>query len=776
MDKLLFGKYLAENSTAERQNKSLVPSNKKETENKPENKIKLNFRKSHPRRDWAVKKVGVPTGAMLTGTGIAYGSIVAANMIAGSGILIPVTSNAFINFASTLSIGAVGGLALTPAIILTKNAITKAWYNRYGNIKKILKSYDKDYQKEYKKANETDRERMRELGDAPRYEHLSKVLSEKLGKLEAKIEKSHERILELRSGKKITAPFRALARTVINVVNRNRIHHIQKCAVELADMYSNVSKDTNLINRRACQRAIYSSLDNISTFIDRDLERTRDYINKYATKKVMVENADIYSETLRTIQRVERPKKLREILQQKKNIASALVRGELHIIDGIKEHDDNIKEDVPEVPTLAPDTTPDPRADDQRKPEVPTENPNPEQTDVVKPAPDTSANVPNHCKFYFEDDSTNLIISNNGDNQSGIEFLLNKEGSYKIVLHSGDIKDYCDDEKLTEAVKKLLDSNGSEVLPEVANLAFIISRGNESVLKFVDEKLTETTNDARLQILTDGKPEFRFKKRNSELFMYVDDIKVETVEEFDDIRNRPIIPDPIDPYTILPKNGDQVTFDTSEDQVSSAESTTTTATEAVATESVSDVQQETETTTTESNGQHGRDIANETVAEFMQNELTERSNSEALQTSSVAQAGADATKTVIEDHVSSAEAPVAETTSDASKVVPLKPAGFNKVVLEQKPAESTEPPAQVATVSKVEPAKEVGSTTNVTNNSANLVVKTLTRRELKKGIKYSAKYSDGRKIDYFIPTIRRSNEEIENDTYSVLVELGLIEP
>ncbi|MBR2970166.1 MAG: hypothetical protein IKC49_03835 [Clostridia bacterium] len=332
--------------------------------------ITITRRKRHPRRDWGAKKVGVPAAGVAVGSAITYGAIMAANIIAGQGLLIPVTANTAMNIISTASVGLMGGILLTPAIIAAKNAITKKHYSmHYGNVKKILKKYDKDLNKALKKAKtqEAKDKILDSHTPAMRYQHLTTELNKKLAKLEAKISKSNERVLSLRNGGIITAPFRALARTVINVVNRNRIHHVQKCANDLMKEFNSVSNDRSMpiLTKNLSRNIIYSSLENISHFVNDEISKSKSYALNNKKDKNLIENIDIYANMGIELQGIERPRRLKKRIEQIDTVAKDLFYGKTTIL-GTKPS--NLSDEQQYLPTI------DLKVEDQHNPSTELES------------------------------------------------------------------------------------------------------------------------------------------------------------------------------------------------------------------------------------------------------------------------------------------------------------------------------------------------------------------------------------------------------------------
>ncbi len=357
--------------------------------NNSDEQIAITRRKRHPIRDIGAKKVGVPAVAVAIGSAITYGAIMAANMVAGTGLLIPVTANTAMNILSTASVGLMGGLLLTPAIIATKNAITKKYYSaKYGNVSKILKKLNKQHAKALKKAK-TQEEKNKLIAEHAtiRYEKLAAAIDTKLEKLESKISQSNDRVLALRTGSKWTAPFRAFARTAINIVNRNRIHHIQKCAndlmVECLGGKPNSQQNVKLISKMIEARnanPIYASLIKINDFVTSEIEKSKTYALNNKKDKNLIENIDIYANMAIELQDIKRPKKMSK-RDHVDNVAKELFFGKNTVLGDQSSslEDQNLPEPLTTVidvkkksePKLEGEVTPDNKKDstvDQKDP------------------------------------------------------------------------------------------------------------------------------------------------------------------------------------------------------------------------------------------------------------------------------------------------------------------------------------------------------------------------------------------------------------------------
>lgn len=214
-------------------------------------KQEFKLRKQHPKRDALIKKVAIPATVVGGMVGLTMGMMSASNLIAGSRFLgiLPVTSNAIVDFTAASIVGFSAGLVGTVGIITAKNMLTRLYYKaRYGSAKKSIQ----------------------ELENGIEYENLA------IAKLIERIEASNQRVLELKSGSKLTAPFRFIRRHAINAVNRNRIHHLEaytKDLVKIFDQHATAEIDDKA--KLAQLEPIHILLYKISEFIQNDIEAAK---------------------------------------------------------------------------------------------------------------------------------------------------------------------------------------------------------------------------------------------------------------------------------------------------------------------------------------------------------------------------------------------------------------------------------------------------------------------------------------------------------------------
>lgn len=243
------------------------------------------LRKQHPKRDRFIKKLVIPVAATAGAVGIASGAIAASNLIAGSKwAFITITSNPAVNFLGAALPGAAIGAFAAYTTIKLKDAFTKRHYNKkYGNVEKIL--------------NEPD--------------------SAKLDELLQKIENTKDEILDLRTGRKnIFSRFgRAIKRTGKNIVNRNRIHHIESITEKLVEKFNAISENDELSIEVKLRNTtpIYEVLSKINSFYAKDIKKSKIFAmlnckdtTKNHTHKETLENLDIYSKLSMYLKRIEK--------------------------------------------------------------------------------------------------------------------------------------------------------------------------------------------------------------------------------------------------------------------------------------------------------------------------------------------------------------------------------------------------------------------------------------------------------------------------------------
>ena len=237
-------------------------------------KDEFKLRKQHPTRDKFLKKFVAPTAITAGTVGIASGLIAASKMIAGSKwLFVTITSNPAVNFWAAALPGAAIGTVAAIATIKLKDVFTKLHYkNKYGSVEKML--------------NEPE--------------------STKLDELLAKMENTKDDILDLRTGSdnKFKKFGRAIVRTAKNIVNRNRIHHIESITEKLVEKFNIISSNPELsIDKKLEALApIQELLTKINNFYAKDIKKSKVFAmlncketDNGHTHKETLENLDIYA-------------------------------------------------------------------------------------------------------------------------------------------------------------------------------------------------------------------------------------------------------------------------------------------------------------------------------------------------------------------------------------------------------------------------------------------------------------------------------------------------
>ncbi len=244
------------------------------------------MRKSHPKRDAFLKKVFVPTAVTSGGIGALVTSIAASGLPGGAKVLgmIPVSATPGLTLMSSAVVGFAAGVVLTPAIILAKNALVKAYYNAtYHSAGKNLNDY-------------TNGTRIEDL-------HLVNLVE--------KVEATSHKIFEMKQAGPVGRFFNFIPRHILNTINRNRIHHIEKCTKELYAMYQqNVSgiataeavENTELATTLTKTNSkIFGILKRIDSFVSSNVEESKvsGLLSCKAsgahTHSTMIENIDIFA-------------------------------------------------------------------------------------------------------------------------------------------------------------------------------------------------------------------------------------------------------------------------------------------------------------------------------------------------------------------------------------------------------------------------------------------------------------------------------------------------
>ena len=295
----------------------------------------FNLRKSHPIRDYFIKKIAIPTAITSTLTGLAAGAIAVSGSISGStafGIL-PVFSHKVLTFATTGAVGMVAGLILTPAIIITKNVLTKQYYKA-----------------KYKSAEQN----LADLNADVRLENLN------ISKLMNKIEETSRQIFELNAKGGFIA---GVKKHLLNTINRNRIHHLEHTIIDFYSMW----KQTNQHLETATQSDDASAVDNFKkqkNNIAKILRHADDFITSNIKEAKLnallscketgththstIENTDIYSNLVNALNCVKQGSTAKETksivnnLDKKRETAAKLLAGQRLVSRLINEKTTNV--------------------------------------------------------------------------------------------------------------------------------------------------------------------------------------------------------------------------------------------------------------------------------------------------------------------------------------------------------------------------------------------------------------------------------------------------
>lgn len=312
-----FEKFLTENgfqtTHAEELYKFFLNGDQRLTIDKNDFKI----RKQHPTRDKILKKFGIP--ALIAGgaVGGATGAISSLTFSAGSKwLFLTLTTNTFINFAQTAVVGAIIGAVAAVTVVKVKDAITKHYYKaKYGDVDKIINN--------------------------PK--------SAKLDELLEKVEQAKEEILDSRTGRHniFSKIGRAVKRTSKNILNRNRIHHIESLTEQLVEKFIEIDSNQELSVSQKLELLdpIYTQLSKINDFYARDIENSKIFAllnckdkTKNHTHKETIENLDIYAKLSMFLEEVDKKdmskrekrkvhKSIRKDTHKQKEVANELLNG-----------------------------------------------------------------------------------------------------------------------------------------------------------------------------------------------------------------------------------------------------------------------------------------------------------------------------------------------------------------------------------------------------------------------------------------------------------------
>ena len=301
------------------------------------NKKSFKIRKTHPKRDAFIKKVLIPTAIFAAAIGAGVGAILGSGLIGGSTVLgiIPVSGTPGLTMLATSMVGALTGLIATPIAFKVKKAITKAHYKLwYKSAKRNLEEY----------KTGVDIESL----------HISSLME--------KIENTKTNILKTKNGAWYTAPFRFMKRHYLNIINRNRIHHLEAYTKDLVYMFRTL-ENNKFEGQEEEIKPIYELLKQVDEFVAKDVFESKVYAmltckeSEKHTHKSMIENVDIFASLKMYVDAmsnaqvkeskttVAQAKKNSKIVANKKAKANEIINGERIIAKLVSNYESNLTTD-----------------------------------------------------------------------------------------------------------------------------------------------------------------------------------------------------------------------------------------------------------------------------------------------------------------------------------------------------------------------------------------------------------------------------------------------
>ncbi len=475
------------------------------------NKNSFKIRKRHKWRDRIIKKGAIPASITCAGIGAAVAPLATQSLIAGStayGFLPVFGSMEMITFAAA-SMGAVAGLIATPVIIKAKNELTKLHYNlKYKSSKRNLKDY--------------------QTGTSVENLHITNLIN--------KIENSKHKILELGQGNWFTKTFKFIPKHVLNTINRNRIHHVEKYTKDLMAIYSN-SKDSKL------KEQTYSLLQQVDNFVAKDVEESKLHAmltckegKKKHSHKSTIENIDIFANLKIYLDTVDKSHKKKDVkteekqakktinnIRQKTAVANQILNGERLIpqmIQREKINDFDINETIPPVEKV---TLPLPAEEIlpsefifEEEPVIISDEVKPEE-DIAPPAKNKFIPVDRKVVSQVYDgdkDVLTLTLENNKkielNNAKDLELgtistARSEKNTYVLTYEDGNIIEVAKTKKIAKEIESarkfifdVLD-NEDEVI-EIKNLGY-----NQRTIDSLKQKLSTWFDDKNSKFSLSGK-------------------------------------------------------------------------------------------------------------------------------------------------------------------------------------------------------------------------------------------------------------------------------
>ena len=263
------------------------------------------MRKRHPKRDAFIKKFIIPTAITAFGFCITAASIAAAGLVDGTSILgiIPISQVPGLTALATGVVAGAIGVIATPLVIIAKDAITKAHYKLW-----------------YKDAFEN-------LSD---YESGTSIDNLHIAKLIERIQATKRKILEMSQGNWFTKALKFLPKHFLNVINRNRIHHLEAYTKDLMEIYAEreSAEAFNDAKKAETLKPVYELLKQVEDFIGKDVYESKVYTMLTCsqtgehTHKSTIENIDIFANLKMYVEAVAQKTTKQEIKEGKKQAYS----------------------------------------------------------------------------------------------------------------------------------------------------------------------------------------------------------------------------------------------------------------------------------------------------------------------------------------------------------------------------------------------------------------------------------------------------------------------
>ena len=282
------------------------------------------IKKLKGKTNWVLKKLVVPTIVTALVATVAGGIIGGVAAIAGSSILW--SGNIGLGIASVASYAGIGGLILTPTIILSKNGITREHYRKKYGTKKALN---------FKMLQDSGITKVEEIESNPNLVNLP------IKELIDKIEDTESKLIQ-HAKSKSKNPFKNLQAYFRRKTNRNRIHEL----IDFKDLLAKKAEEDGVDAK--VKKSYEAMLGYIDDFIKND--EIQNYALSIETNKV-IQNADIYARSQLTSKRDKRDavavrEQAREITQK---VSAHQLTGEGHFLAKLSRAYESGKRAKPEV-------------------------------------------------------------------------------------------------------------------------------------------------------------------------------------------------------------------------------------------------------------------------------------------------------------------------------------------------------------------------------------------------------------------------------------------